>query len=72
MWGRVQTKDGRLPVERSGHSVALDGNNDIVYFWGGQRAGRYLNDLFAFNASTRMYIPSIIYTVYSLHHLSLL
>ena len=55
MWGRVQTKDGRLPVERSGHSVAIDHNNDIVYFWGGQRAGRFLNDLFAFDASTCMY-----------------
>lgn len=58
MWGRVQTKDGRLPVERSGHSVAID-DNDTLYFWGGQRAGRYLNDLFAFNASTCMYFITI-------------
>lgn len=63
MWGRVQTKDGRLPVERSGHSVAIDGGSDIVYFWGGQRAGRYLNDLFAFNASTCTYIYPSFYTM---------
>lgn len=39
--------DGHLPVERSRHSaVVADG---VMYVWGGQRAGRYLNDLIAFD-----------------------
>ena len=42
--------EGRLPIERSGHSVAVGGN--LLYIWGGQRAGRYLDDFFVFNTST--------------------
>ncbi|KAI9493120.1 hypothetical protein BDB00DRAFT_824491 [Zychaea mexicana] len=49
-WSRIQMKDGCLPVERSGHSIAVGGN--LLYIWGGQRAGRYLDDLFVLNAST--------------------
>ncbi|KAG2218922.1 hypothetical protein INT45_008159 [Circinella minor] len=49
-WSRIQMPEGRLPVERSGHSVAVSGN--LLYIWGGQRAGRYLDDLFIFDAST--------------------
>lgn len=42
--------EGHIPVERSQHSmVATDG---IVYVWGGQRAGRYLSDMFALNTNT--------------------
>lgn len=46
-----------LPVERSGHSAAVA--NDYLYIWGGQRAGRYLNDMFVFNLSTCKYTTVI-------------
>lgn len=59
--------DGHLPVERSRHSASIvDG---VMYVWGGQRAGRYLNDMIAFNTNTcksvlimllRMILTSII------------
>ncbi|KAI7870788.1 hypothetical protein BDF14DRAFT_1769756 [Spinellus fusiger] len=47
-WVRVQM-EGALPTERSGHSAFA--TNGVVYIWGGQRSGRYLNDLLAFNTS---------------------
>ncbi|KAI9316219.1 hypothetical protein BX666DRAFT_2043070 [Dichotomocladium elegans] len=48
-WSRVHM-DGHLPVERSRHSaIMVDG---LMYVWGGQRAGRYLNDMFVFNTNT--------------------
>ncbi|CDH55861.1 related to kel1-involved in cell fusion andmorphology [Lichtheimia corymbifera JMRC:FSU:9682] len=48
-WNRIRM-EGHLPVERSRHSASIaDG---IMYVWGGQRAGRYLNDMIAFNTTT--------------------
>ncbi|KAL0078063.1 hypothetical protein J3Q64DRAFT_1646285, partial [Phycomyces blakesleeanus] len=47
-WLRIQM-EGPVPVERSGHSAFTA--NGVVYIWGGQRAGRYLDDMLAFNTS---------------------
>ncbi|KAL0087720.1 hypothetical protein J3Q64DRAFT_1638131 [Phycomyces blakesleeanus] len=45
-WARVRV-DGVGPGERAGHSsVVLNG---IIYVWGGQRKGKYLDDLYAIN-----------------------
>jgi alpha-tubulin suppressor-like RCC1 family protein len=38
------------PTERSGHSCVI--HEGIIYIWGGQRDGRYFNDLFLFNISS--------------------
>ncbi|KAG0171775.1 Negative regulator of mitotic exit [Apophysomyces sp. BC1034] len=48
-WTRVQM-DSQKPVERAGHSAVV--SNGVMYIWGGKRAGRYLNDLVAFNTSS--------------------
>ncbi|ORZ00677.1 hypothetical protein BCR43DRAFT_521667 [Syncephalastrum racemosum] len=48
-WLRIRM-EGHIPVERSQHSMVA--NDGIVYVWGGQRAGRYLSDLFALNTNT--------------------
>ncbi|KAG1459251.1 hypothetical protein G6F46_005015 [Rhizopus delemar] len=46
-WSRLPT-DGKLaPSERAGHSCVM--HEGIIYIWGGQKEGRYLNDLFLFN-----------------------
>ncbi|KAI9495965.1 hypothetical protein BDB00DRAFT_178716 [Zychaea mexicana] len=48
-WTRIRM-EGHIPVERSRHtSVMVDG---AMYIWGGQRAGRYLDDMVAFNTNT--------------------
>ncbi|KAI9270652.1 hypothetical protein BDA99DRAFT_569950 [Phascolomyces articulosus] len=48
-WTRIRM-EGHVPVERSKHTaVMVDGT---MYIWGGQRAGRYLNDMVAFNTKT--------------------
>ena len=46
-WSRLSA-DGKLaPSERAGHSCVM--HEGIIYIWGGQKEGRYLNDLFLFN-----------------------
>ncbi|KAF7728560.1 Negative regulator of mitotic exit [Apophysomyces ossiformis] len=48
-WIRIQM-DSQKPVERAGHSAVVA--NGVMYIWGGKRAGRYLDDLVAFNTNS--------------------
>ncbi|KAG1383455.1 hypothetical protein G6F60_008060 [Rhizopus arrhizus] len=49
-WNRLTMEGAIQPTERSGHSCVI--HEGIIYIWGGQRDGRYFNDLFLFNISS--------------------
>ncbi|CAO3703301.1 unnamed protein product [Rhizopus stolonifer] len=46
-WTRLSTEGKLTPTERTGHSCSM--HEGAVYIWGGQKEGRYFNDLFLFN-----------------------
>jgi hypothetical protein len=49
---------GDAPLGRYGHTATMVGTRFFIF--GGQVEGRFLNDLWAFDLNTRMYIHSSI------------